>query len=186
MFFKWTVFPKVSFNSTISTPRTEEVDPFPIRMEEDRAPGKKRTETSQNIREYWHLYQPTNLKIEWLKKQMVNYHTRKDRSHHRCHVGSLLLLSIYLSFAVSTIFHKMSSFSTHKTCSIVFFNVLLEVSGFLRLTTGLHLSLILVVVIIFTNNDICTSTILCSGRCAWSILGPCLFLHVEGFDQTFS
>jgi hypothetical protein len=33
-----------------------------------------------------------------------------------------------------------------------FFGVLLiEVSGFLRLTTGLHLSLIIVVVIIFTN-----------------------------------
>jgi hypothetical protein len=103
------------------------------------------------------------------------------------HVDILLFLSIYLSFAVAAVFHKMSSFATHKTCSVVFLGVLLlEVRGFLRLTTGLHPSLILVVVIIFTNNNICTGTILCSGRCAWSILCPCLFLHVEDCDQTLS
>jgi hypothetical protein len=83
------------------------------------------------------------------------------------HINNLLLLSIYLSFAVAVVFHKMSSFATYKTCSIIFSSVLLlEVSGFLRLTTDLHLSLILVVVIIFINNNICTSTILCSGKCA--------------------
>jgi hypothetical protein len=84
---------------------------------------------------------------------MVNYHTGKIGLivivFANGHVDSLLLLSIYLSFAVATVFCKMFSFATHKTCSIVFSNDLpLEVSGFLRLTTDLHLSLILVVVII--------------------------------------
>jgi hypothetical protein len=42
-FFKWTVLPKVSFNSTVPTSRIEAAYPFPIRMEEDWALGKKRT-----------------------------------------------------------------------------------------------------------------------------------------------
>jgi hypothetical protein len=67
-------------------------------------------------------------------------------------VDSLLLLSFYLSFAVVAVFRKMFSFATYKACSVVFSSVLLlRVSGFLRLTTGLHLSLVLIVVIIFPS-----------------------------------
>jgi hypothetical protein len=103
------------------------------------------------------------------------------------HIDILPVLSIYLSFAVAAVFRKISSFATYKTCFVFSCGVLfLEVSGFLRLNTSLHLSLIVVVVIIFTNNNICTSTIFCSGRCASSILCPCLFLHAKGCDQTLS
>jgi hypothetical protein len=37
-FFKWAIFPEVSFRSTVPTPRIEITDPFSIRMEEDNIP----------------------------------------------------------------------------------------------------------------------------------------------------
>jgi hypothetical protein len=62
------------------------------------------------------------------------------------HIDILPVLSIYLSFAVAAVFRKISSFATYKTCFVFSCGVLfLEVSGFLRLNTSLHLSLIVVV-----------------------------------------
>jgi len=148
-FFKWTIFPELSFSSTLPTPRTGATDLFPIKTEKVRSPMPRSTGLIAVAYGDVHL---------------------------------LVRLAIISVLAVAAILRKMAFFATHITCSdlIILLRFLLEVSGFLRLSTIVHLTLSLTLVGGLVHYDVCTCTL--SG-CSWSILCPCLLFHIESYNQ---